>query len=342
MNGTAPSVFAGDTSPLTGRKAGPCRCPFSADAALLRGRAVEGAVTRAISTAQRKCPSPSMPFWSLTRSAPWPRPRVLEAQCGVHNRNSGSSITPGAWQAARPATSRGTSTSCRTVRRGRTSRVDLVWTRQGNRQRRASRAFFFSAQTGQPSIDPDRPVVTQPSKPIMSTLVIAVVLSTTRLHFAAATIPEAGWQPQWQRCVEVVVTKSSDPVQVVEQLCGADPSVILVSQPELRSMLLRRYTHDTVTLVDESTTGSSRASKHRQRPSFWWAYVPNAWEAATKQSWRVADMVYTYARRTHLTQLDAPLSGSGLFDRYKYVPAGAEQAEAREEKPKEGGVEAPR
>ena len=177
----------------------------------------------------------------------------------------------------------------------------------------------------------------KPSTRTMANVVVAVVYSATRLQFASATIQsdcESGWQPQWQRCVEVVLTKSSDPVQVVEQLCGgadADPSVIVVSQLELRSMLLRRYAHDTIILVDETAREPNRRNGRKQ-PAIWWPFVPNAWEAATKQNWRVADMLYTYARRIHLEELGVPPSGSGLFDRYRYVPVGAENEEARNEK----------
>jgi len=139
--------------------------------------------------------------------------------------------------------------------------------------------------------------------------------------------------------VEVVLTKASDPVQIIEQLCGgaeADPSLMLVSQLELYSLLLRRYAQDTVMLVDESAEASSANTKRgRESPLFWSPYVPHAWEFASKQSSRVADMIYTYARRTYLAPLNVPppSCGSGLSDRYRYRPV--EIKEAPEQKQEE-------
>lgn len=55
---------------------------------------------------------------------------------------------------------------------------------------------------------------------------------------------------------------------------------------------------------------------------------------ATKQSSRVADMIYTYARRTYLAPLNVP--PPSLFGRYRYRPA--EKKETPEENQKEAVV----
>ena len=144
--------------------------------------------------------------------------------------------------------------------------------------------------------------------------ITAIVLSKrNRLQFAAATV-QSGGQPQWRLCLEVVLpNKASNPVQIVEQLCsGTDPSVILVCQQDARSLLLHRYAHDTLTLVDSSSTSCTS----------WWPSVPSAWESTLKAHWQVADMIYTHARRIHQAQLlPLPVDVKGsLFERYRYRP----------------------
>ena len=147
-----------------------------------------------------------------------------------------------------------------------------------------------------------------------SATIIAIVLTKRmRLQFASATQQSSG-QPQWRLCLEVVLPKMGNPIQIVEQLCGGtDPSVILVCQQDARSLLLHRYAQDTVRFVDPSSTGCT----------FWWPSVPSAWELTLKAHWRVADMIYTHARHVHQTQLlPLPVNVNGsLFDRYRYRPA---------------------
>ena len=150
--------------------------------------------------------------------------------------------------------------------------------------------------------------------------VVAVVLAPTRLQFASSTYQptSTSWQPQWQKCVEVVLPKSSDPVHIVEQLCAADPSVILVCRPELRSLLLRRYAHDMVVLVDESgLSKTSKVGRAGRRRAFWWTFVPDPWKPSLDACWQVADMTYSYCRQCTIRQ-DTTTS---LFDRYRYRPA---------------------
>jgi hypothetical protein len=151
----------------------------------------------------------------------------------------------------------------------------------------------------------------------MSNLVTAIVVSKTRIQFAAAVV-ESGWQPQWQKCVEVVVPSSVDPIQIIEQLCWIDPSVILVCQREAQSLLLRRYAHDTVRLVGEVQPKSR---------SFWWPLLPTRWESVLRSHWRVAGMIYAHAWRANqaalLVQVEKPLSAAGFFDQFGYRPAAA-------------------
>ena len=117
--------------------------------------------------------------------------------------------------------------------------------------------------------------------------------------------------------MEVVLSKSSDPVHIVEQLCAADPAVILVCQPELRSLLLRRYAHDTVVLVNESSLSNTRkVSRASIRRAFWWTFVPDPWKPSLDACWQVADMTYSYCRQRTIRQ-DTTTS---LFDRYRYRP----------------------
>ena len=137
--------------------------------------------------------------------------------------------------------------------------------------------------------------------------ITAVVLNETTLQFATATIHCAG-QPRWRICVNVRLPKISNPIHTIhtiEQLCGGiDPSVILVYQHDVRSLLLCRYAQETVTLVDE-TSKSGRA--------LWWPFVPNAWKSTFRGQWKVAGMIYTYARQQQLAML-LPGSRAGLFD----------------------------
>ena len=145
-------------------------------------------------------------------------------------------------------------------------------------------------------------------------LVVVVLTTSTRLHFASAVVQPAS--TSWRQCLEVVLSRSSDPVHIVEQLClgcGPDPSVILVCQPELRSVLLRRYAHDTVVLVEgASATGSARGS-------VWWPVVLERWRAALTRMWRVADMMYSHAKTRQCPKT------TGLFDKYRYCRATAQE-----------------
>jgi hypothetical protein len=158
----------------------------------------------------------------------------------------------------------------------------------------------------------------------MSTVIVAVVLTKTTLQFAAATI-QSGWQPQWQKCIRVVLTKSSNPIQIVEQLCG-EPSMILVCQPDVQSLLLRRYAHDTVRLVDE-VQGKSRA--------LWWPVLPVSWAPALRSQWRAAGLIYVHAwgasQAALLAQAEKPLSADDVFDQFRYRPAAAPAKEEEHE-----------
>ena len=154
----------------------------------------------------------------------------------------------------------------------------------------------------------------------MSAVIVAVVLTKTTLQLAAATI-ESRWQPQWQKCIRVVLTKSSNPTQIVEQLCG-DPSLILVCQPDVRSLLLRRYAHDTVRLVNE-VQGNSRA--------LWWPVLPASWAPLLRSQWRAAGMVYVHSwgasQAAVLARAEKPLSADDFFDQFRYRPAAAQAKE---------------
>jgi hypothetical protein len=170
----------------------------------------------------------------------------------------------------------------------------------------------------------------------MYNLVTAIAVSKARIQFAAATI-QSRWKPQWQRCMEVVVPKSVDPIQIIEQLCGADPSVILVCQREVQSLLLHRYAHDTVRLVDEV---------HAKSRAFWWPLLPTRWASLLRSHWRVAGMIYVHAWRANqaalLAKVEKPLSAAGFFDQFRYRPAAAavtlETAGADEDEEERGGT----
>jgi hypothetical protein len=158
----------------------------------------------------------------------------------------------------------------------------------------------------------------------MSTVIVAVLRTKTTLQFAAATI-QSGWQPQWQKCIRVVLTKSSNPIQIVEQLCGGageDPSLILVCQPDVRSLLLPRYAHDTVRLVNE-VQGNCRA--------LWWPVLPASWAPALRSQWRAAGLIYVHAwgasQAALLAQAEKPPSADDFFDQFRYRPAAAQAKE---------------
>ena len=162
----------------------------------------------------------------------------------------------------------------------------------------------------------------------MSAVIVAVVLTKTTLHFAAATI-ESRWRHQWQKCIRVVLTKSSNPIQIVEQLCGGageDPSLILVCQPDVRSLLLRRYAQDTVRFVDE-VQGKSRA--------LWWPVLPTSWAPALRSQWRAAGLIYVHAwgasQAAVLAQAEKPLSADEFFDQFRYRPVAAQAKEEEQE-----------
>ena len=139
--------------------------------------------------------------------------------------------------------------------------------------------------------------------------ITAVVLNATTLQFATATTHCSG-QPRWRTCVHVRLPKTSNPIHTIftiEQLCGGiDPSVILVCQHDVRSLLLCRYAQNTVTLVDEAS---------RSGRALWWPFVPSAWKSTLRTHWQVAGMIYTYARQRQLAML-SPVTGAGLFDRH--------------------------
>lgn len=164
--------------------------------------------------------------------------------------------------------------------------------------------------------------------------ITATVLTRTTLQFGAATV-QSGWLPQWSICVEVLLPMGSNVTQImriIEQLCGGtDPSVMLVCQEQVRSLLLYRYAHNTVTLVEDISRSSASKSRSK-RCALWWSFVPITWKSTLKEHWQVADMIYTHARRAYLRQrqFQTPPSADDLFDQYRYRPAAAEEREARQ------------
>jgi hypothetical protein len=122
----------------------------------------------------------------------------------------------------------------------------------------------------------------------MSTSITAIILSQGKLELAAAQFePDA--QPKWMTCTTIAVAASVDPRVVVERFCAAS-DLILVHQPEVRSMLLHRYAHNTVLLVSRP---------HVKSRALWSPLVPKDWAAQLLAQWHVADLVYTYVRRTN-------------------------------------------
>jgi len=145
-------------------------------------------------------------------------------------------------------------------------------------------------------------------------MIAAISFSSTRVQIAAATKEHP---PQWRLCTEVVVPKRVDPLLVVERLLsalGGEVDVILVHQPEARSLLLRRYAKDTIVRVQPPDV------KCRV---LWKALMPKEWAPLLVAHGRVTDLILAYTRRGHQA---AVLSGNvassedAFFDRFKYRP----------------------
>jgi hypothetical protein len=123
----------------------------------------------------------------------------------------------------------------------------------------------------------------------MSRLITAAILSSTRVQLAVAVIavkPSSG-RVEWKVCTEAVVTRGVDPLLVLERLLlpevSTEVDVILVHQPEARSMLLRRYAQNTVVLMQPP---------HQKSRALWLPLVPKEWAPLLTAHWRLADLVY--------------------------------------------------
>jgi hypothetical protein len=152
----------------------------------------------------------------------------------------------------------------------------------------------------------------------MSRLIAAVTLSSTRVRVAVASIFHASAPPQWKLCTESVVPKAVDPLLVLERLLSAlgdDVDVLLIDQPEARSLLLQRYAQDTIVLVQPP---------HAKSRALWTPLAPKEWAPLLMAHWRVADLVYTYTRRLHQAAVldDVPRSAEAFFDRFRYRASG--------------------
>ena len=146
----------------------------------------------------------------------------------------------------------------------------------------------------------------------MPTPITAITLSKRKLELAAAQF-EPGQQPKWRMCTKIALPASADPLTAVERFC-ASSDLILVHQPAVRSMLLRRFAHDTVLLV---------SPPHVKSRALWSPLVPKDWAAQLLAQWQAVDLVYTHVRRANQARLLPSLSASVFFDQFKYRPSRA-------------------
>jgi hypothetical protein len=149
----------------------------------------------------------------------------------------------------------------------------------------------------------------------MSRLIAAVIMSSTRVNVTAASIFHPTAPPQWRLCTEAVVAKGVDPLLVVERLLslvGAEVDVMLIHQSEARRLLLRRYAHDSIVLVQQP---------HVKSRALWTPLMPKEWAPLLMAHWRVADLVYAYTRRLYqAAALGIEQADANFFDRFKYKP----------------------
>jgi hypothetical protein len=160
---------------------------------------------------------------------------------------------------------------------------------------------------------------------IMSRLVAGVILSTTRVQVAVASMDTS---PNWKLVTSAVVPRGLNPLLVLENLLSAvgEVDTILIHQPEARSVLLRRYAQDTVVLVQPA---------HAKSRVLWTKLMPKDWASLLMAHWRVVDLVYTLARREYQVAAigersagDKHVSSAAdFFERFKYRPTPGDTAE---------------
>jgi hypothetical protein len=110
-----------------------------------------------------------------------------------------------------------------------------------------------------------------------------------------------------------LVPRGLDPLVVLEKLLSAmgEVDTILIHQPEARAVLLRRYAHDAVVLVQPSLVKSRM---------LWTLLIPKDWAPVLMAHWRVVDLVYAHARREYQAQHCAA-DATDFFEQFRYRPS---------------------
>ena len=154
----------------------------------------------------------------------------------------------------------------------------------------------------------------------MPRLIAGVILSMTRVQLAVASMDSAGCAlPTWKLVTKAVVPRGLDPLLVMEKLLSAVGAVdtIVIHQPEAPAVLLRRYAHDTVMLVQPP---------HPKSRALWTPLMPKDWAPLLSAHWRVVDLVYAHVLREYQSSIlrdrthgDAN-SVEEFFEQFKYRP----------------------